>query len=69
MNATEEFLTEAFKDQGLVTQESIEQILAEAKAQTDSENRADDSASNFFPYCLPNSGFPKKRWSIFWVRN
>ena len=58
MNATEEFLTEAFKDQGLVTQESIEQILAEAKAQTDSENRADDGVE-FFNLLLAQLGLSK----------
>jgi type IV pilus assembly protein PilB len=59
MNATEEFLTEAFKDQGLVTQESIEQILAEAKAQTDSENRADDGVE-FFNLLLAQLGLSKE---------
>jgi general secretion pathway protein E/type IV pilus assembly protein PilB len=59
MNATEEFLTEAFKDQGLVTQESIEQILAEAKAQTDSENRADDGVE-FFHLLLAQLGLSKE---------
>ena len=58
MNATEEFLTEAFKDQGLVTQESIEQILAEAKAQADSENRADDGVE-FFNLLLAQLGLSK----------
>ena len=58
MNATEEFLTEAFKDQGLVTQESIEQILAEAKAQTGSENRADDGVE-FFNLLLAQLGLSK----------
>jgi len=58
MNVTEEFLTEAFKDQGLVTQESIEQILAEAKAQTDSENRADDGVE-FFNLLLAQLGLSK----------
>ena len=59
MNVTEEFLTEAFKDQGLVTQESIEQILAEAKAQTDSENRADDGVE-FFNLLLAQLGLSKE---------
>lgn len=59
MNATEEFLTEAFKDQGLVTQESIEQILAEAKAQTDSENRADDGVE-FFNLLLAQLGLSRE---------
>jgi len=59
MNATEEFLTEAFKDQGLVTQESIEQILAEAKAQTDSENRADNGVE-FFNLLLAQLGLSKE---------
>jgi type IV pilus assembly protein PilB len=58
MNATEEFLTEAFKDQGLVTQESIEQILAEAKAQADSENRADNGVE-FFNLLLAQLGLSK----------
>ena len=58
MNVTEEFLTEAFKDQGLVTQESIEQILAEAKAQTDSENRADNGVE-FFNLLLAQLGLSK----------
>ena len=58
MNVTEEFLTEAFKDQGLVTQESIEQILAEAKAQADSENRADDGVE-FFNLLLAQLGLSK----------
>ena len=31
MNATEEFLTEAFKEQGLVTEEMVAEILGEAK--------------------------------------
>ena len=35
MNATEEYLTEAFKEQGLVIQETIEQILAESKIASD----------------------------------
>ena len=59
MNVTEEFLTEAFKDQGLVTQESIEQILAEAKAQADSENRADDGVE-FFNLLLAQLGLSKE---------
>jgi len=32
MNATEEFLTEAFKEQGLASQELIDQVLESPRA-------------------------------------
>ena len=42
MNATEEYLTEAFKDQGLVTQELIDQTLEEVKNFEPAESSGDD---------------------------
>ena len=42
MNATEEYLTEAFKDQGLVTQELIDQTLEEVKNFESAESSGDD---------------------------
>ena len=42
MNATEEFLTEAFKEQGLASQELIDQVLAEVKAQEPGETSGDE---------------------------
>ena len=42
MNATEEFLTEAFKEQGLASQELIDQVLAEVKAQDPGETSGDE---------------------------
>ena len=42
MNATDEFLTEAFKDQGLVNDETIHEILAEVKSLESVESSGDD---------------------------
>ena len=42
MNATEEFLTEAFKEQGLASQELIDQVLTEVKAQEPGETSGDE---------------------------
>jgi len=59
MNATEEFLTEAFKDQGLVSQESIDQILAEAKEQAGSVGE-DELSLQFFSLLLSQLGLSKE---------
>ena len=42
MNATEEYLTEAFKDQGLVSEELIDQTLEEVKNFEPAESSGDD---------------------------
>ena len=42
MNATEEFLTDAFKEQGLASQELIDQVLAEVKDQEPGEASGDE---------------------------
>ncbi len=47
MNATEEFLAEAFKDQGLITQEVIDQCLAEAKSFGAGESSGDEGLDCF----------------------
>lgn len=51
MNATEEFLTEAFKEQGLVTQEGIDQIMIEARSLS-SEQSTGDEALDFMQLLL-----------------
>ena len=43
MNATEEFLTEAFKEQGLVSDEQITEILSEAKSIGPDESTGQES--------------------------
>ena len=42
MNATEEYLTEAFKEQGLVIQETIEQIQSEARKIASDQSTGDE---------------------------
>ena len=55
MNATEEYLTEAFKEQGLVTQEIFDQTLAEAKG-LGSDESSGDSGLDFFNLLLSKLG-------------
>jgi hypothetical protein len=59
MNATEEFLTEAFMEQGLVSQELIDQILAEAKEQAGSDGE-DELNLLFFSLLLDQLGLSKE---------
>ncbi len=59
MNATEEFLTEAFMEQGLVSQELIDQILAEAKEQAGSVGE-DELNLLFFSLLLDQLGLSKE---------
>ena len=47
MNATEEYLTEAFKEQGLVTQELLVQTLSEAQSLAKNESSGDESLDFF----------------------
>ena len=52
MNATEEYLTEAFKEQGLVTQEIVDQALAESK------ELVDESSGDFIYFQFTLSARP-----------
>ena len=47
MNATEEYLVEAFKEQGLVTQETIDQAQAEARDMSSDESSGDPGLDAF----------------------